>query len=197
MLEMLSFSAFITMVARLGDVSLAASQIFISLLSMSFMQASGLATGVATLVGRYIGAGQPLLVERSYVSGLKLTAIFAGGVALLFIAVPGPLVLIFSDDPEVLKLAGPLLVVGALFQLFDAFGILSDGGLRGAGDTRVPFLVRLVLAWGLFVPLAWLLGIHLGGGLTAAWTAGLIYQVLLTAYLVHRFRSGAWRHIRI
>ena len=29
----------------------------------------------------------------------------------------------------------PLMLIGAVFQFFDAFGILADGALRGAGDT--------------------------------------------------------------
>jgi MATE family multidrug resistance protein len=197
LLEMLSFAFFLTIVAHMGDASMAASQAFISLLSLSFMQASGLGIGVATLVGRYIGAEDQSAVERSFRSALKLTVLLSGGVALLFVAAPGPLMRIFSDDPEVLLLGGPLLAVGAVFQFFDAFGIVADGALRGAGDTRWPFLIRFLLAWGLFLPLGWLLGVHLEGGLTAAWIGGAIYVIVLTAYLVHRFHSGAWRHIRI
>ncbi|MBW2389944.1 MAG: MATE family efflux transporter, partial [Deltaproteobacteria bacterium] len=55
-IEMLSFAVFLTLVARLGDASMAASQAFVSLLSLSFMQAEGLSIGVCTLVGRYVGA---------------------------------------------------------------------------------------------------------------------------------------------
>jgi MATE family multidrug resistance protein len=197
LLEMLSFACFLTLVSHMGDEAMAASQAFISLLSLSFMQATGLAIGVSTLVGRYIGAGDLDAVERSFRSSLKLTVLLSGSVALLFIAAPGPLMRIFSDDPEVLLLGGRLLFVGAVFQFFDAFGIVADGALRGAGDTRWPFFIRFLLAWGLFLPLAWLLGVHLGGGLTAAWVGGAFYVIVLTAYLLRRFQSGAWRRIRI
>jgi len=196
-IEMLSFAVFLTLVARLGDASMAASQAFVSLLSLSFMQAEGLSIGVCTLVGRYVGAMDPASAVRSFRSGQILTLVISGAVAVLFIGFPGPLLRIFTDDPEVLMLGAPLLMVGAIYQFFDAFGIVADGALRGAGDTLVPFFARLGLSWGLFLPLAWLFGVRLEGGLTAAWLAGALYVSILAGYLVYRFQSGAWRRIRI
>jgi MATE family multidrug resistance protein len=197
MLEMLSFAVFLTLVARMGDAPMAASQIFIALLSISFMQAIGLSIGVSTLVGRYIGAERPDAVTASFRSGLKLASLLAGLIALLFAAFPELLLRIFTNDPQVLELGRPLLRIGALYQAFDAFGIVADGALRGAGDTRVPFGVRFFLAWGLFLPLAYILGITLDGGLTAAWAAGVVYGVVLAGFLVWRFHSGAWKRIQI
>ena len=196
-IEMLSFAAFLTLVARLGDASMAASQAFLALLSLSFMQAEGLSIAVCTLVGRYVGAIDPTLAMRSFHSGQKLTLVISGVVAALFIGLPGPLLRIFTDDPEVLLLGGPLLLVGAIYQFFDAFAIVADGALRGAGDTLAPFFMRFALAWGLFLPLAWFLGFRLEGGLTAAWLAGVLYVSILAGFLVYRFQSGAWRRIRI
>ena len=196
-IEMLSFAAFLTLVARMGDTSMAASQAFIALLAISFMQAEGLSVAVCTLVGSYVGAANLTAAARCFRSGQLLTLVISGAVAALFIFLPDPLVRIFTDDPEVLRLARPLLMVGAVYQFFDAFGIVADGALRGAGDTLVPFLTRIGLAWGLFLPLAWLLGIRLEGGLTAAWLGGVFYVTVLAGILVFRFRSGAWRSIQI
>jgi MATE family multidrug resistance protein len=196
-LEMTSFAAFSTLVARLGDAPMAASQAFVVLLSMSFMQAIGISMAVSTLVGQYIGSKNEAYVERSFRSGLKLVTVLAGGVAVMFAVIPGLLLGIFTNDPEVLAIGRPLLLVGALFQLFDAYAIVADGALRGAGDTRWPFWVRFALSWGVFLPLAYLLGFGLGGGLTWAWAGGLIYIVMVAASLVWRFRSGAWKEIEI
>ncbi len=176
---------------------MAASQAFIALLSISFMQAEGLSIAVCTLIGRYVGANQLTAAARCFRSGQLLTLAISGAVAALFIFLPDPLLRIFSDDPEVLLLARPLLVVGAVYQFFDAFGIVADGALRGAGDTLIPFVMRVGLAWGLFLPLAWLLGVRLEGGLTAAWLGGALYVTVLASILVFRFRSGAWRRIQI
>ena len=98
---------------------------------------------------------------------------------------------------EVIVLGIGLLQVGAIFQLFDAVAIVADGALRGAGDTRWPFLARFVLSWGVFLPLAWMFGFYWDWGLAWAWVGGLIYIVILSGSLIWRFRSGAWREIEI
>ena len=73
----------------------------------------------------------------------------------------------------------------------------AQGSLRGAGDTRWPFAIETVFGWGVFVPLAYTLGVVLEGGLAGAWTGGMISLGCTAAILVWRFRSGAWRRISI
>jgi MATE family multidrug resistance protein len=196
-LGMTSFAVFTTIVARMGNHTMAASQAFIMLLSLSFMQAMGISTAAQTLVGRYKGAGSPSAARRSFASSLSLSVAMAAGVAVLFTAIPGPLLSIFTSDPDVVALGRPLLLVGALFQLCDAVGIVTQGALRGAGDTRWPFAIETAFGWGVFVPLAYWLGVELGLGLTGAWSGGLVSLGLSTSVLVARFRSGAWERIRI
>jgi len=176
---------------------MAASQAFIILLSLSVMQAIGISMAVSTMVGQYIGAKQLENAERSFRSGMVLVVFLAIAEALPFTFAGRPLLSMFTDDPEVIRLGVALLQVGAAFQLFDAVAIVADGALRGAGDTRWPFLVRFALSWGVFLPLAWGFGFYLEGGLTWAWVGGLIYIAILSGCLIWRFRSGAWRHIEI
>jgi len=194
---MTSFACFTSVVARMGDASMAASQAFVMLLSMSFMQAVGISIAASTLVGRYVGARDHAAVDRSFRSSLAIGLALSGFIATLFIGIPGPLLAIFTDDPNVVSLGRPLLVVGALFQIFDFLAIVTQGALRGAGDTRWPFAVETALGWGFFLPLAYLLGIVRGGGLTGAWVGGLIYVFALALVLMRRFRSGAWKRVAI
>ena len=196
-LEMLAFAIFLVMVADLGDIEMAASQAFIALLSLSFMQASGLGIAVATLVGRYIGSSQFDAAEKSFRSGMLFSVFIAGSVALIFLLAPEFLIRIFSDNPEVIRMGTALLMIGALLQFFDALGIVADGALHGGGDTRVPFLARFILSFGLMLPLVWLLAFRLDGGLIGAWVGSTIHVFFLAIYLVWRFHSGAWRNIKI
>jgi MATE family multidrug resistance protein len=196
-LGMLSFAVFSTLIARMGDVSAAASQAAVVLLSLSFMQAIGISIASSTLVGRYIGADDLPAARRSFWSSEKLAGVLGLGIAVAFIAFPELLMRAFSDEPEVIRLGVPLVRVGALFQFFDAFGIVAGGSLRGAGDTRWPFLVQTVFAWGMFVPLAWLLGVYMDGGVFGAWLGGSIYVAVLAIIFVRRFQRGRWQEIII
>ena len=197
LLDMSAFALFATLVARMGDVSMAANQAMLNLLSFSFMLAYGISISCSVLVGRYVGAGDPESAERSLHSSIKLGLALATLVAALFLTIPGPLFRIFSHDPGVLELGGPLLLLAAAFQVIDALGIVVGGALRGAGDTRWPFLVQTGLAWGLRVPLVYLVGVSLGKGVLGAWTAELVYICVLGAAFFWRFRGGAWKSVRI
>ena len=197
MLDMSAFALFTSLVAHMGTAPMAATQAMISLLSLSFMQAIGIGLAATTLVGRYKGAGDLVSAERSYRSALKLGVAIAVVVAALFLSIPEALMRLYVDDEEVIGLGRSLLALGAFFQLFDALQLVAGGALRGAGDTRWPFLVQTALAWTVRLPLAWLFAVTLGGGVVGAWYAEFVFILTLSAALLWRFRSGAWQAIRI
>jgi MATE family multidrug resistance protein len=196
-LDMSAFAIFTTLVARMGEASMAATQAMISLLSMSFMQAIGIGLAATTLVGRYKGAGALDAALRSLVSALKLAVGLAAAVAALFLLAPEALIGLYTDDAEVLALARPLLALGAAFQLFDALQIVLSCGLRGAGDTRWPFVAQTLLAWALRLPLVWLFAFAWEAGVVGAWYAEFVFILALAGSLAWRFRSGAWREVAI
>jgi len=196
-LDMMAFALFTTLVARMGDNPMAANQALLVLLSFSFMQAVGISVATSTLVGRYIGAGVRAAARRAFRSGLMLGTGLASIIALLFVMFPRQLLRIFTDEPEVIELGIPLVGLCAVFQFFDNAAIIGEGALRGAGDTRWPFVVQTALSWAFFLPLAYLLAVVLDKGLHGAWYAELTYIFLFAVVVVWRFGSGAWERIQI
>jgi MATE family multidrug resistance protein len=196
-LDMSAFAILTTLVARMGNAPMAATQAMISLLSLSSMQAIGIGLAATTLVGRYKGGADLAAAVRSYHSAMKLALLLGVGVAALFVLAPGALMSMYTTDPEVLRLGPPLLALAAAFQLFDAVQIVAQGALRGAGDTRWPFLVQTGLAWFVRLPLVWLFAYTLGGGVVGAWYAEFAFIVSLAAALLWRFRSRAWEDVII
>jgi multidrug resistance protein, MATE family len=191
LLDMLTFAVFSSIIARMGETAMAASQVMLQLLALSFMQAVAIGSAAGTLIGRYLGAGDMEAARRSHRSAVVLTLGFSLFVALLFLSVPEALLGLFTSDSEVLRLARPLLVLGAFFQVVDALANVAAGSLRGAGDTRWQFLLHACLAWLVRVPAVCLGALVLDGGVLGAWLGELAYATLLGVLLMRRF--GACR----
>jgi MATE family multidrug resistance protein len=116
-----------------------------------------------------------------------------GLVGLGYLVAPELLMGIFSRDPAVIAAGVAILRLVALYQIVDAAAIVLGGSLNGAGDTTYTMLARLVCAWGLFLPLAYLFAFPLGGGVRGAWAGAMVYLVALALAYLWRFRSGRWQ----
>jgi MATE family multidrug resistance protein len=197
LLDMITFAIFTSIVARMGEASMAASQAMLQLLSLSFMQAMALSIASGALVGRYIGARDLEAANRSFWSAQLLALAMSAVVAVVFVVFPEPLIGLFSDDARVRELARPLLALGAAFQVVDAVCIVAGGSLRGAGDTRWSFVVQSTVAWAVRIPAVYLAAVVLGGGVFGAWAGESVYLAVLTVAFMRRFTAGHWRTVRV
>jgi len=196
-LDMGSFLIFSAYIGRMGTGALAVNQIAIQILALSFMPCQGFAVAATTLVGQYIGAGHPALALKSAYTTLKMGLMYAGFIAVLCLTIPVQLVKIFNSDPEVVELGRLVLYWAALFQAFDAVQFISDGALRGAGDTKAPMLIVVGAAWLLFLPLAYIFGTVLDKGVVGAWAGATLYIIVVGGLMFARLRTGHWREIQI
>ena len=101
-----------------------------------------------------------------------------------------------SDYAEILPLARRLMGVLAFAILFDGIGIVFADSLRGAGDTKVQMMIGLGTTFFVFIPLTWA-AIHYTHSVLYAWGA---YGIFVTVYFIvslMRFRSGAWKKIKL
>lgn len=197
-LDLGSWTIFIAaVVGRLGENVLAGNNAASQIMHLSFMPAIGLNIGVTALVGRHIGMGDiPGAKRRAYLS-MAAAACYMTIMGALFVLFRKPLIGIFSNDPEVVRAGGVILVYAGLFQFVDAVGILSSGALKGAGDTNFPVIMQLVLAWGVFLPAVFLFGRPEAGGIHGAWITAVVYIWIFDIILFFRFRGERWKKIDI
>ncbi len=199
-LEFAAFALFINLiVGHLGTTVLAAFNVVILINSISFMPAFGLASAGAIMVGESIGRG-----ARSEVwPWLKLTSMVAcgwmGSVALIYVSCAALLMAWFRPDgvagAALVEVGAGMLTLSAVWQLFDALGLTFGEALRAAGDTAWCMGLRVVLAWVVFMPAAWLAVRVFNGGPTAVMGSLILYLVLIAVGLAARFASGKWRDI--
>ena len=196
-IEIASFSAFFALIAHLGTDILAANQIALQYMSLSFT--FGIAVNMATssLVAQYLGAKQADVAEQVAYRACFLGMAGMGLIGLSYLIAPERLMGVFSQEASVIAAGVTILRLVALYQVFDAIGIVLAGALNGAGDTRFTMLARSILAWGLFIPLVWLLIFPLEAGIWGAWLGALIYLGGIAIIYFFRFRSGYWKTIEI
>jgi MATE family multidrug resistance protein len=77
----------------------------------------------------------------------------------------------------------------------DAFGRILGFALRGAGATRLVTVVAFVLQWGVQLPLAWFIGVHLGFGLLGMAISWLLLFAAETIIVTIMWRNGFWSPI--
>lgn len=209
--DLLGFALFQLMIARVGPVHAASSQVVMMVTSVCYMPAIGIALAGTTLVGQSIGAGDKDWAQRTGSATIKMAVLYMGGLGVLLAAV-GPWVLplfVQANDPhaaEMVQLGITLLWIAAAYQVFDALNLGAAFCLRGAGDVKFPAIVLACLAWLVFVPLTHMLTFAPGQGLVdflpqygmgskGAWTAALVYIALLGSAMLWRWWGGRWKKI--
>ena len=200
-MEISAFTLFLNVVvSRLGTPVLAALNAILQLNGIAFMPAFGLGSAGAVLVGQAIGRGDRDDVPRLLRMTLGRAMVWMVAVGLFYLFLPHAVIRLFASGPggeELARVGAGMLMLSAGWQVFDAFGITVGEALRAAGDTAWCMWARLVLAWALFMPLAWYTVNVRGGGALTAIGCIIVYTALLAAMLVWRFRSGAWRRIEL
>ncbi|MFO0548854.1 MAG: MATE family efflux transporter [Polyangiaceae bacterium] len=200
LIEMLAFLLFVNVVVGgLGTAELAATMAVIQLNSVAFMPAFALATAGSIFVGQAIGANQRDDVPATVRLTVLTTVGWQGLCAALYVIAPrvwlGPFVP--PGAAEFLDLAAGLLMLSAVWQLFDGVAVAYVEALRAAGDTTFSLWARAGIGWLVFVPGAVVSTrvFHLRERGAALWL--IVYLALLAVVMVLRFRSGRWRKLEI
>jgi multidrug resistance protein, MATE family len=168
------------LVGRFGAAATSAHQVAIGLASFTYMGALGVSGATAVRVGYAVGEVRS--PRRAGFIGIGLGAAFMSLGAMTFATIPGPLVRLFTADADTVKLGTTLLLIAAVFQLFDGVQAVAAGALRGAGDVRYSFAANVGAHWAVGFPLACLFGFVLGFGVRGIWwglTSGLVCVSLL------------------
>jgi len=185
-------------VGAFGTVHLAANNIAFRFIELSFMPAVGIGIALTAAVGKAIGRGRLDLAKRTVRAAFGLCVGYMGAVGLGMLLFRHHLIDLLSDDPEVIRWGGYILICCAIFQVFDAMYITFSHALQGAGDTFWPMIVGT-----LYVVL-----IFLGGAIAAMyfvpqwgsvgpWIAATVYVIALGLTLAMRYRFGPWASMEL
>ena len=188
-LEVGVFAAASALAGRLEPHFLAAHNIVLNLAGLSFMVPLGVASAGAVRVGQAVGRGDSEGAKRAGWVALALGAAFMSVAAALFVTYPDAILHLFTSDRDVVATGVTLLLVAAVFQLFDGLQGVATGVLRGLGDTRPPMFSNLAGHWIIGLPVGYALCFWWGFGVVGLWiglSTGLILVAIVLVPVWHR-----------
>ena len=156
------------------------------------MPAFGFTAAATTLVSQSLGAKKDELAVRYGKKCILSGVVFMSAMGVLLFLFSYDLVGIFSSDPQVIALGGSVLRIEAFAQPFFAMQMVAAGALRGAGDTKTPFMYTIIGMWGIRVVTAVLLIKVFNLGLMGAWIAMVANIVVSGSLMLIRFLRKRW-----
>lgn len=192
--EVSAFSGAAILIGTISPIAQAAHQVAISLASLTYMAASGISAAAAIKSGNFFGAKRHRELRLSAISNYHIVIVFMSAAALLFTFGNHLLPWIYSSDNRVIAIAAQLLIIAALFQLFDGTQVVGLGVLRGMGDVNIPTVITFIAYWVIGLPVGYLLGIRFNMGVYGVWY-GLVLGLMASSLMLFvRFQFISRKH---
>ncbi|MCX5750957.1 MAG: MATE family efflux transporter [Candidatus Saganbacteria bacterium] len=188
---------FMWIVAAFGVAAIAAYGVGLRLNMIVIMPGFGFANAAATLVGQNLGAHDPKRASQSAWLAAIYYMIVMLVLGLAFIIFAPYWILIFNNDPEVVRMGADFMRITSTTFIFVALGLVLGRAQNGAGDTMVPLIINIVALWIVQVPLALIFAYAMGMGIMGVWYAIAIAPVVGGLLSVYFFQRGGWQHKRI
>jgi MATE family multidrug resistance protein len=181
--EVGAFTFAAIMVGWLGTDQLAAHQIALNLASISFMCTLGISTAGSIRVSLGVGKKNITETRRAGFTAILLGEALMAFFGIIFIVFRNNLPAFYIKDPAVVSIASSLLIIAALFQIFDGTQAVGIGILRGLTDVKGPTVVTFIAYWVIGLPVGYLLGFHFTLGVQGIWI-GLMFGLITSAVLL-------------
>lgn len=188
-----SWVGLVRVLASFGSEALAGYTIGVRLIIFALLPSWGLSNAAATLVGQGLGAGKPDRAEAAVWRAGWYNMAFLGTVGIVFVALAGPIVSLFTTDAEVHRFGTACLRIVGLGFPFYAWGMVLTQSFNGAGDTWTPTRINILCFWLWEIPLAWFLARVMDLGPAGVFIAIAVAFSTLAVLSGALFRRGRWK----
>ncbi|MFB6101545.1 MAG: MATE family efflux transporter [Haloplanus sp.] len=191
--EMLVAFPLVAIAARFGPAVVAAYEVARRVRTLIDSFSWGFSIAASTLVGQRLGAGDDADAEAYGLAIIRLSAVVYVVAAATVLALSTPIARLFVDG-AVVGVTASFVGAAAVSVVFLGVDGSATGTLRGAGDTRYPFVTSLVGRYGCALPVAGL-GLVTPLGASALLGALVVETVVPAGLNVARVRSNRWKAI--
>ena len=161
--------------------------------NVTYMFGSALSQACQVIVARLMGAREMEATHRQVMATLRGAVLVSGGLSVLLCLAARPVYSIFTKDPQILALAGTIMLIEIPLELGRAVNMVMCRALQACGDIRFPTIICVIDAWLVGVGGSFFLGVVLDWGLAGLWGAMAADECIRAVLFLIRWQSGAWR----
>ncbi|WP_372771877.1 MATE family efflux transporter [Mangrovibacterium sp.] len=187
--EVLTFSVGAVMMGWIGTEQLAAHQVAIGLASFSYMISLGVGAATTIHVSHAFGQNDFSLIRQWLKAALHLIVLFMSSMGVLFILFRFQLPVLFTKDAAVIHISAGLLIVAALFQVFDGIQVAFLSVLRGMSDVKMPMFLAFLAYSVIGLPISYLCAFVFELGAVGIWIGFLIGLAVAAGLFSYRLRK--------
>lgn len=185
------------MAAGQGTGAMAAHQVGMNIMGLSFSFGDGLQAAAVALIGRSLGAGDEKQAKEfgsicrrfGMIISLCLSVFYFVGARLLYS--------LFFQEEEIVSIGVGIMRVIIFVVIFQISQVVYMGCLRGAGDTLYTAVASTISVTVIRTAVSYIGGYVLGFGIIGIWLGVLGDQISRFIFASLRFKQGKWTQIKI
>lgn len=191
--EVSAFAIGAVMMGWLGEVALAAHQVALGLATFTYMIALGVSQANTIRVSHQMGIKDYLSMRRAAYASTHLVLAFMTVTAFVFILFRNALPWLFTVDTEVIRISAGLLIVAAVFQVFDGLQVIMLSTLRGMADVTKPMFIAFFAYLIIGIPTSYVFAFSLNVGPQGIWFGYLVGLGIAAIFFYLRFKKNLSR----
>ena len=185
------------MAAKQGTDAMAAHQVGMNIMSLSFAFGDGLQSAAVALIGRSLGAKKPDLAKEYG----RTCRLIGAGIAVCLVAIylfgGRWLYSLFFEEQHIIEIGVSIIHVIIFVVIFQICQVIYMGCLRGAGDTLYTAVASMISVTFIRTIVSYLGGYTLGLGIVGIWFGVMADQMSRFIFATIRFKQGKWVKIKI
>lgn len=191
------FMATALMAAKQGTDAMAAHQVGMNIMGLSFSFGDGLQATAVALIGYSLGAKDPELAKKygsicRYIGGCISVVL-----AVLYFVGGGLLYSLFFEEEVIIAYGVDIMRVIGLIVVLQISQVIYMGCLRGAGDTLFTAIVSTISVTIMRTAGSYFFCYIMGWGIVGIWMGVVADQVTRLLLASARFKQGKWMSIKI
>ncbi len=193
----IGFMSTAMMAAGLGTAAMAAHQVGMNILGLTFSFGDGMQVAAVALIGRSLGEGSPEKAKEYGRVCRRIGMCISISLAVIYFLGGETLYRLFFEEDNIVAYGVQIIHVVIFIVLFQVSQVIYMGCLRGAGDTTYTAIASTVSVTVIRTLFSYLCGIVFAWGIPGIWLGILADQISRFLFASIRFKAGKWTKIKI